>query len=89
MPSAIHQSIPDFFNRAIGAWQVSLPRDQRLNIYTQSNVEQILSMGSWAGSEKAPDLALKVISNGDVAMKWVLEVGFSQTYQSLRETARL
>ncbi len=48
-----------------------------------------MSTGRWIGSSKVPDLGFRLRSNGKQELKWVLEVGFSQTYQSLGETARL
>ncbi|KAL7623144.1 hypothetical protein AAE478_006825 [Parahypoxylon ruwenzoriense] len=40
--------------------------------------------GSWSGSEKKPDLGIQVRNaDNEMELKWVLEVGFSETYELL------
>lgn len=70
---------------AVQVWKASLPRNQRSGIRAVSNEEQPL-FGPWEGSEKSPDLGIRLRSTGE--LKWVMEVGFSQTSDSLKETAR-
>ncbi len=89
MASSIHQSICETVGNAIGAWRTSLPRDQRRDILPEFGTDRRATTGQWTGSKKIPDFGLKLLSNGEAKMKWVLEVGFSRDYNSLKENARL
>ena len=46
--------------------------------------------GAWRNSGKRPDFGVQVKdTNGNFELKWVLEVGFSESYDDLQEDARL
>ncbi len=89
MPLPLHEAIIQVVNEAVCGWKASLPQDERSSVSSMSNQDECMRMGPWAGSEKAPHFGIRSWLNGEGALKWVLEVGFSQAYEGLRDTARL
>jgi hypothetical protein len=90
MPSPIHQSITSVLNDGIMTSRAPLPANlrQRTRILWE---EKFVSFGGrWSGSEKEPDLGIEVLNADDEwELKWVCEVGFSETYEQLKSDVRL
>ena len=85
MPTPLHESIG-----SVLAQQFSL------HIADLEGIDLVLGEdfktfgGSWEDSEKRPDLGVEAVNaNGVSEIKWVLETGFTETYEELVEDARL
>jgi hypothetical protein len=90
MPSPLHQSIASIMDREFNLSIANLPED--LQDQTALIWEQDCNKfrGRWEVSEKRPDLANQVLNaNERFEIKWVLEVGFSETYEKLVEDVQL
>ncbi|KAI9859055.1 MAG: hypothetical protein M1813_007183 [Trichoglossum hirsutum] len=90
MPLPVHESITSIFTRGFNAAQESLPYPLRTRITAVTNQEFDGFGGQYSGSNKTPDLAVEFKnSKGDLEPKFVLEVGFSETYDELFQDARM
>jgi hypothetical protein len=90
MPTPIHDCISSIFNSKICSVQEALPNQIRQKIRTTLSEEFSGFGGRWEGSSKVPDLAIKVEKDtGGYEWKWILEVGFSESYEELCEDAKL
>ena len=90
MPSPFHQSITSQLNDRIITSRATLPA----NLRQQTRVlwEQKFNAfgGQWSGSTKEPDLGIQVRNtDNEMELKWVLEVGFSETYEHLKSDIQL
>ena len=90
MPSPIHESITSIFTRGFNAMQESLPNKLSSRINTTANEDFNGFEGNYTGSTKTPDLAVQFENDdGNPEIKFVLEVGFSETYEDLVRDAKL
>jgi hypothetical protein len=90
MPSPLHESIITLLNEEIIATKQSLPEYIGDTIYTISGLDYRDFENKWSHSKKRPDIAIKVEDTyGDAELKWVLEVGFAETYEQLVEEMKL
>jgi hypothetical protein len=90
MPSPLHESVVSLLNKRIIAAQLKLPRDVERSITTQTGRDYKRFEGRWEGSKKKPDLAIQVKNAaGNLEVKWVLEIGFSETYNDLVDDTKL
>jgi hypothetical protein len=90
MPSPVHESITSIFTRGFNVAQESLPYPLRTRITAVANEEYNGFGGQYSGSNKTPDLAVNFEdANGSIEPKFVLEVGFSETYDDLVQDARM
>ena len=90
MPSAVHESIVYPFSIGFTDSTVDLPSSvrTRMNIATNQNFKGFA--GRYSGSSKTPDLAIQFKNTDDEReIKFVLEVGFSETYEDLVKDAKL
>ena len=90
MPSAVHESVVYPFNAGFVEAAADLPLSvrTRMNIATSQNFKGFA--GRYSGSSKTPDLAIQFKNaTGKREIKFILEVGFSETYQDLVEDAKL
>jgi len=90
MPSAVHESIIHPFSRGFTDATVGLPLSvqTRMNVATNQNFKGFA--GRYSGSSKTPDLAIQFKNaTGKREIKFILEVGFSETYEDLVEDAKL
>jgi len=90
MPTPLHQSICAILNEKFILSKAQLPE----NLLEQTMVISELNFngfrGAWEDSGKRPDFGVRVKNaNGIFKTKWVLEVGFSESYDDLKEDARL
>jgi hypothetical protein len=90
MPSPVHESIASTFAEGFYAAKATLPAPLRTRITAVTNEEFSGFGGQYSGSNKTPDLAIKFKNaKGDLEPKFVLEVGFSETYDDLVRDARM
>lgn len=90
MPSPVHESITSIFTRGFIAAQESLPGQLSSRISTAANRDFRGFGGHYTGSNKTPDLAVQFKNDaGNREIKFVLEVGFSETYEDLLQDAKL
>lgn len=90
MPSPIHQSIITTFAEAFWATRHSLPRRYRNNLVPVTGENFNRFEGRYSGSDKIADLAVQTRNNaGQLGPKFVLEVGFSESYDLLLQSAKL
>ena len=90
MPSSVHESVVSPFSRGFFKATADLPLSvqTRMNIATNQNFRGFT--GRYSGSSKTPDLAVEFENaDGSHEIKFILEVGFSETYEDLVEDARL
>ncbi len=86
----VHSLIPRLINRASEQWIGTLPIDQQSRVRGDFDIDRKATQGRWKGSSKRPDYSIQLTSAGGLWKdKWVIEAGFSQNYDSLKETARL
>jgi hypothetical protein len=77
-------------NEGIIATKQSLPEYIGDTIYTISGLDYRGFENKWSHSKQRPDLAIEVEDTyGDAEVKWVLEVGFAETYEQLVEEMKL
>ena len=63
-----------------------LPESIESTIFTNTTWGCYSLGDKWIHSQKRPDLAIEVKNaDGDLEFKWILEVGFSETYGDLVE----
>lgn len=90
MPSPVHESITSIFSDGFAIARSTLPTSLRTRITAAANQEYKGFGGRYSGSNKAPDLAVEFKNaKGDLEPKFVLEVGFSETYDDLVRDARM
>ena len=90
MPSPLHESVSSVFSDGIGKTKMDLPPDIRSKLRMKHNQEYRGFGDGWDGSAKVPDLALEVKNDaGKPEVRWVLEVGFDETYDQLRKNMKL
>ena len=90
MPSPVHETIITTFAAGFFAARLSLPNRYQNNIRPVTGEDFNDFKGCYSGSRKIADLAVKFPNNaGDVEFKFVLEVGFSESYDSLVQDAKL
>jgi hypothetical protein len=90
MPSPVHESVVCPFSRGFFNATMDLPSSiqNRMNVATNEDFGGFA--GTYSGSSKTPDLAIQLKNaNGKREIKFVLEVGFSETYQELVDDAKL
>jgi hypothetical protein len=85
MPSPIHESIISRLSKEINQ---STPDDEQIRVFSGEKFKSF--GGQWSSSSKVPDLAVEVCNADDVMdLKWVLEVGFSEQYEQLKDDVQL
>jgi hypothetical protein len=90
MPSPLHESIISILTREIYATTKSLPQYIDNTISATTNLDHYRFRDKWTYSRKWPDLAIRVKNAfGEFEFKWVLEVGFAETYKQLVEDIKL
>lgn len=90
MPSPVHESIISAISREFNSVAASLPEPIGSSIEVVANQEYKNFQGRYRGSRKTPDLAVEFTEgNGPLHPKFILEVGFSEPYQDLIQTAKL
>ena len=86
----MHESITSTIAEGFYAVRSTLPPSLRTRIYISGNQECCGFGGRYAGSNKTPDFAVEFENaKGDVETKFVLEVGFSETYKELVQDAKM
>ena len=89
MPSPVYKTIVTTFAEAFFAARSSLPHHYRNNLRPVTGETFDKFEGRHYGSEKIPDLAVKIRDNaGNLGYKLVLEVGFSESHESLLRSAK-
>jgi hypothetical protein len=90
MASPLQQSIVGLLEEEIITTIKSLPRHIDNTIFTTHNLDYYRFGDKWAHSRKRPDLAIRVKNAfGEFEFKWVLELGFAETYEQLVEDMKL
>jgi hypothetical protein len=90
MPSPLRESIIPLLTKEIIVTTKSLPQHIDNTIFTSFNLDCNGFRDKWAYSQKRPDLAIRVENAfGELEFKWVLEVGFAETYEQLVEDMKL
>ncbi|THC94127.1 hypothetical protein EYZ11_006376 [Aspergillus tanneri] len=90
MPSPIHQSISSILIEEIMISKAAVPVNLRRQTQALFDEDFKSFGGQWSGSDKRPDLGIGVRNaNNEMELKWVLEVGFSETYKQLKNDIRL
>jgi hypothetical protein len=90
MPSPLHESIVTILNEEIIVTKKSLPQYIDKTISTTCGLDYDDFGDKWAYSQKRPDLAIRVENAfEELEFKWVLEVGFAETYEQLVEDMKL
>ncbi|KAI9760239.1 MAG: hypothetical protein M1840_002582 [Geoglossum simile] len=90
MPSSLHGSIVSIFSDGFVTTKATLPASVRTKIYTVGNQNISGFKGQHEGSNKTPDLGVEFQdAAGDLDIKFVLEVGFSETYEDLVQDAKM
>jgi hypothetical protein len=90
MPSPLHQSIVGLLDEEIITTIKSLPKYIDNTIFSTHNLDYYDFGDKWALSRKRPDLAIRVENAfEEFEFKWVLEVGFAETYEQLVEDMKL
>jgi hypothetical protein len=84
MPTPVHESIVDFLHRCF-VRKISSADSVRVTRTGQC----IFDEGEYEGSEKVPDLMIQEKKSRARVTRWVLEVGFSETYEELLQDMRL
>ncbi|CUS08190.1 unnamed protein product [Tuber aestivum] len=90
MPSVIHEQVVSTISEGLTLARSHLPTylQQRIDIVGNQNFTNF--HGAYHGSEKTPDTALKIEdSSGNLALRFILEVGLAETYEKLVRDASL
>jgi len=88
--SPVHKTLVSTIYTGLTNAVKSLPRDIQLSITIVTNEGFMGFKGVYLHSEKIPDVAIrKRDSQGISRIKFIVEVGFSETYEKLVEDARL
>ena len=86
MPSPIHETISSSLTTEIAVMARTLPSATEERILVSRNEDCYDFEGPWKVSKKIPDLAIQIENNfGQPEYKWILEIGFSQSQDSLRD----
>jgi len=90
MASPIHQSfvtqLTHDFITSIAMLSANLRQQSRIFLGQRFNAFR----DRWSSSQKEPDLGIQVRNaDNEMELKWVLEVGFSETYEHLKDNAQL
>jgi len=90
MASPIHQSIITQLNDKIMTSRATLPANLRQQTQVLWGEKFDSFRGQWSESRKVPDLGIEVCNtDNEMELKWVLEVGFSETYEQLKNDTQL
>ena len=89
MPSPLHEGVVSTVSAGFNAVRSSLPDDLRRKMHIVGNQHYKDFQGIYKGSEKTPDTAVGITNAaGAVVVKFVLEVGFAESYKMLVEDAK-
>lgn len=89
MPTPLHNAITNELAGAFNRAELSVPQMYGLTIGTLSNEEYLTFEGSHANSTKIPDLGVEFEFQGVLKLRLGVEVGFTETYDHLKDSARL
>jgi hypothetical protein len=90
MTSPIHQSIVSQLTHDFIMSTATLPANLRRQTRIFSGQRFNAFRDQWSGSRKEPDLGIEVRNtDNEMDLKWVLEVGFSETYEHLKNDMQL
>ena len=86
MPSAIHHSVCSVISNGIVGALSAMPPAVRRQFHVRGAVSRVLKLGRYM-STRIPDVELRSDVNGNGIKKTVMvvETGFSQSYESLRQ----
>jgi len=88
MPSPVHESVTDTIIRGFSAAGEGLPEAWDFDITPNQNFKGFARQ--YSGSSKTPDLAVKFTDPAwGIRPKFIVEVGFSETYEQLVGDAKL
>jgi hypothetical protein len=90
MPFPLHQSILSEMIMQIVDSLHGLPANLRRRIRVVPSERFWSFGGQWDGSQKEPDLSIWIRNtDNERELKWVLEVGFAESYEQLKNDVRL
>ncbi|PUU79374.1 hypothetical protein B9Z19DRAFT_1125374 [Tuber borchii] len=90
MAGPLHEKLVSMIVKGLNITKSRLPSDIRTRIEVVRNQKFNGFKGLYEGSRKIPDLALQVANEeGDMEVKFVVEVGLTETYTKLVDDARL
>ncbi|OAG34061.1 hypothetical protein AYO21_11781 [Fonsecaea monophora] len=92
MQSCFHDGVITFLrDHFIILFHRVLPQQLRKRVKIHTTVEEEVFEAEYEGSFKIPDLGISLRKNDspERELQWVLEVGFSETYEDLQEDMRL
>jgi hypothetical protein len=90
MPSPVHESITSIITDGFAIAKGTLPAPIRRKINAVANQDFTGFGGQYRWSEKIPDLAIEFENAaGELEAKFILEVGFTETYEDLVRDAKL
>ena len=88
--NSIHGKLISTISEGFDSACLSLPPSIQDRVSIFRNHRYIIFKGIYTGSERVPDLALDIESDMGVSeVKFVAEVGFSETYEGLIQNAKL
>ncbi|KAG0638991.1 hypothetical protein HOY80DRAFT_922168 [Tuber brumale] len=89
MSSPIHEKVVSTVSEGFNLARTSLPDSLRRKIDIVGNQQYTGFRGAYDGSEKTPHTAVEITNAaGVVEVKFVLEVGFTETYDNLVQDAK-
>ncbi len=91
MTSCLHETIIKSLEKYfILLFDRALPEHDHKRIRFQTNVKLNQFGGEYEGSSKVPDLGIFMTNNDtdEDELKWILEIGFSEEYNNIREDIR-
>ncbi|KAI9773366.1 MAG: hypothetical protein M1840_007581 [Geoglossum simile] len=89
MPCPVRESVVSIFSAGFISATADLPAPVRRNIATVTGQDFIGFGGKYLGSGKRPDLAVLFKDAGARKAKFILEVGFAETYEDLVQDAKM
>lgn len=90
MPSPVHEAVVTMFSEGFSNARFSMSALRRKDILLVTGEDYNIFRGPYQGSRKIADLAVKFRNlSGALEVKFVLEVGFSESYEQLVQEARL
>lgn len=90
MPSPVHEVVVSAFAEGFWTAKSSMSDRHRRDIWVVTGEDYRKFHGSYEGSQKKADLAVQFRGlSGNLEYKFVLEVGFSESYEQLARNARL
>ena len=90
MPSPVHETFVTTIGQAFNAAFDSLPDHYQTQVMSAGNEYCNQFQGRFRGSERTPDFAIvSKDDTGDAGYRLVLEVGFSEDYGHLKQSAEL